>query len=120
MYEYKATVERWIDGDTVDVTIDLGFDTLRRERLRLEGINTPEIHSPDQLERERAIKAQLRASELCPNGSVIIVKTKKADTKEKYGRWLGEVYCLYAGNSESLADILIREGLGVAYDGGKR
>jgi micrococcal nuclease len=116
MYQYRATVIRWVDGDTVEVSVDLGFRIFHQTLLRLAGINTPEIHSADPVEREAAIKAMLRASELAPLGGKVIVETSKPDSRDKYGRWLGDVNY----GQGSVSAVLIAEGLGVAYDGGKR
>ena len=63
MYEYAATVERVVDGDTVDVTFDLGFSILYRDRVRLLGINTPEKRTRDEVEKVKGIAASEFASE---------------------------------------------------------
>lgn len=119
MYEYRATISRWIDGDTVEMIVDLGFEIKLKVPMRLAGIDTPEIHSTDPIQREAAAKAVARARELCPIGSAVIVKTEKADSKDKYGRWLGNIPDP-AGVEASLSQVLINEGLGRPYDGGKK
>ena len=63
MYEYNATIRRWVDGDTVDVTLDLGFDILYNNRIRLYGINTPESRTRDLEEKERGLAAKDRVKE---------------------------------------------------------
>lgn len=90
MYEYKAAVVRVVDGDTVDVRIDLGFSIGFETRLRLLGINTSELHAPDPAERERARAGAAMLSSLLPVGSVVQVHTQK-DRREKYGRYLARV-----------------------------
>lgn len=99
--------------------VDLGFSISHTTMMRVAGIDTPEMHSPDPAQREAAAKAVARARELCPVGSIVIVKTEKADSKDKYGRWLGNIPDP-AGVEESLAQVLIKEGLGRPYDGGKK
>ncbi len=73
------------------VELDLGFHTYRRETLRLAGINTPELHAADQAERDKAQKAKLELALLVMNRPELLVKTHK-DKKEKYGRYLADVY----------------------------
>lgn len=82
MYEYRATVERVVDGDTVDLLIDLGFKIMYRHSCRLYGLNANE----SKTEAGVAAKAYLEA--LLPVGATVIVKTEK-DRAEKYGRILG-------------------------------
>ena len=81
MYTYNATVIRVVDGDTVDVTIDLGFDVSLAARFRLFGLNAPEKWTV-----EGKLSAA-RLSELLPVGSEVVVKSEK-DRREKYGRYL--------------------------------
>lgn len=91
MYEYRATVIRVIDGDTLEVDIDLGFKTtLKKEKLRLLGIDTSELRSSDPEEREHAQKAKAFVQSLLPIGKEVILHTKK-DRKGKYGRYLATV-----------------------------
>lgn len=78
-YIYKATVERWIDGDTVELVVDLGFRMTYRDHFRLFGIDTPERGRPGSAE------AKARANELAPPGTIVSASTSKSD---KYGRWL--------------------------------
>ena len=77
MYEYKAIIRRVVDGDTVDVTLDLGFNILYNSRIRLLGINTPESRTRDLEEKKRGLAAKERVKELCPVGSTIMVETVK-------------------------------------------
>lgn len=92
MYEYKAKVVRVIDGDTLEVDIDLGFKTtLQREKLRLIGIDTPEIRSSNLKEKEHGLQAKEYVEGLLSVGSEILVKTEK-DKTGKYGRYLARVF----------------------------
>ena len=117
MYEYSATIRRSVDGDTVDVTLDLGFDILYNSRIRLYGINTPESRTRDLEEKARGLAAKDRVLELCPVGSTVTVKTTK-DGRGKFGRILGEIFV--PGVVQSVNQLLVEEGHAVEYDGGKR
>ena len=121
MYEYRAKVEKVVDGDTMDLSIDLGFDIHYASRVRLLGIDTPESRTRDLEEKKRGLAAKDRVLELCPVGSSVILKTSK-DGKGKFGRILGSIYPgdgLFE-NSDSVNDILVNEGHAVAYFGGKK
>ena len=117
MYEYSATIRRWVDGDTVDVTLDLGFDILYNNRIRLYGINTPESRTRDIEEKERGLAAKDRVKELCPVGSSVTLKTTK-DGRGKFGRILGEIFV--PGAVQSINQLLVEEGHAVEYFGGKK
>ena len=117
MYEYSAIVTHVVDGDTMDVTLDLGFDILYNNRIRLVGINTPESRTRDLEEKARGLAAKDRVLELCPVGSTVTVKTTK-DGRGKFGRILGEIFV--PGVVQSVNQLLVEEGHAVEYDGGKR
>jgi micrococcal nuclease len=117
MYEYRAKVEKVVDGDTMDLSIDLGFDIFYASRVRLLGIDTPESRTRDLEEKKRGLAAKDRVLELCPVGSSVILKTSK-DGKGKFGRILGSIYPENEVNSVN--DILVNEGHAVAYFGGKK
>jgi len=117
MYEYQARILRVVDGDTLDVEISLGFEIYKRERLRLNRINTPEVRGADAA---RGKQASRRVEALAPVGSTVLIRTIK-DSQEKYGRYLAEVFIEQPGtHTLNLNDALVSEGLAVAYDGGKR
>lgn len=121
MYEYKVTINRWVDGDTCDVDIDLGFDVvLRNERVRLVGINTPESRTRDLEEKKRGLAAKDFVKGFCPEGKPAILKTRKYDAKGKFGRILGEIWSAGEYADKSLNEYLIEKGHAVRYDGGKR
>lgn len=109
-FVYAGTVVRWVDGDTVDVAVDLGFRLTTKQRVRVYGLDTPERGHPlhdAAWERSRA---------LAPEGGPVTLRTHKDDL-DKYGRWLAEV------QSSTCADVtaaLIAEGLGKPYDGGTK
>ena len=93
MYEYKIKeIDRIVDGDTVDATIDLGFDVLYKTRVRLYGINTPETRTKDLEEKARGLAAKERLNEIINKavhmGHHLILQTKE---KGKFGRYLGVI-----------------------------
>ena len=106
MYEYKATVHRIIDGDTVDVTIDLGFEMTTKQRIRLYGINTPETRTRHLEEKKRGKASKARLLELINTGDrQIILQTLK---RGKYGRILGKL--LHPETRENYNRTLLKEG----------
>ncbi len=127
MHEYKAIVRRVVDGDTMDVTLDLGFDILYNNRIRLHGIDTPESRTRDLVEKKKGLAAKERVRELCPVGSSVIIKTTK-DGRGKFGRILGEIFVKEVAGlptmqktaGYSVNKLLVDEGHAVAYFGGKK
>jgi len=88
---YNATVSRVVDGDTIDIDIDLGFNViLSKRRVRLIGVDTPEKRTRDKREKVFGLLATKVVEKLCPVGSKIIIKTK-IDKDDKFGRILGEI-----------------------------
>ena len=126
MYEYKAVVERVVDGDTIDVIIDLGFKTWKKVRVRMEGINTPESRTRDLEEKKRGLAAKDRLVEILKYNNNEC--TLKVSGVGKFGRAIASVYVdtlSPASDKSSMTEInvnkqLIEEGHAVAYDGGKR
>lgn len=112
-YRYKAFVNKIIDGDTIDVRVDLGFSIFVDMRLRLNGIDTNELHSVDLEKRAKAIEARLHVADRILNKDVELVTYKE----DKYGRYLADVYY---GENVLLNEELVDKGLAVYYDGGKR
>lgn len=90
MYEYNCEILRVVDGDTVDVSIDLGFDISYKSRVRLYGIDTPESRTRDKDEKARGLMSKEYLMNELSKGQVVI-KTHK-DKKGKFGRVLGEMY----------------------------
>ena len=90
MFTYRATVVRIIDGDTIDVNIDLGFSVwLKKQRIRMMGIDTPESRTRDKDEKVRGLLSKEKLTEHCPVGSIVTLKTAKDKNKGKFGRILG-------------------------------
>jgi micrococcal nuclease len=108
MFTYKARVIDVYDGDTITVLADLGFHTTVKLKLRLFGINTPELRGPN---REAGLVARDRVNGLVM-GKDIIIKTHK-DKQEKFGRWLAEIYL--PGSEVSINTLLVEEKLAVPF-----
>lgn len=106
LYIFNVKIERIVDGDTVDVTIDLGFDVYIKERVRLYGVDTPELNSSNAAEREYAKRATERATELMPPGQWMIMKSQEF-RRGKYGRVLGT---FMTPDGRDVGQVLIQEG----------
>jgi len=126
MYEYSAIVNRVVDGDTIDVTIDLGFKVWKKMRVRMEGINTPESRTRDLEEKKRGLAAKDRLIEILEyNDNKCLLKVSGVG---KYGRALATVFVdslspLNGEDGITTIDVnkqLIKEGHAVEYHGGKR
>ena len=115
MYEYSCEVTRVVDGDTVDVIIDLGFDISYKSRVRLYGIDTPESRTRDKDEKVRGLMSKDFLVDMLGKGDVI-TKTKK-DKKGKFGRILGELHVGNKGRSVNINKSLIDNFLAVEYYG---
>jgi len=119
MYEYKVkSVDHIVDGDTLDVTVDLGFNISHKIRVRMYGINTPESRTRDLEEKARGLESKKRLTEIVTSymeEDTLFVKTKK---KGKYGRYLGVLFS--PEHSTNINDLLVEEGYAVEYFGGKR
>jgi len=117
MYEYKCTVNKIIDGDTVDVDIDLGFGVvLTDERVRIMGIDTPESRTRNKIEKLFGLAAKKRLKELLSEHCVLKTEINKngEDMKGKFGRVLGD---FVSSDGRMITDIMIEEGHAVAYHG---
>ena len=116
MYEYYVRkVENVVDGDTIDVLIDLGFDILFQSRVRLAGIDTPESRTKDLAEKALGIESKEYLKKHIKDAKSVVIKTEKMDSSEKYGRILGWVYI--NGDTESLNDKMINDGYAWGYMG---
>jgi micrococcal nuclease len=116
MYEYYVRkVENIVDGDTIDVLIDLGFDILFQSRVRLAGIDTPESRTKDLKEKALGLESKEYLKKHLKDAKSVIIKTEKMDSSEKYGRILGWVYV--NGNTISLNDMMINDGYAWGYLG---
>ncbi len=96
MYEYKVEIDRVIDGDTVDVVIDLGFEIFINERVRLAGIDAPETRTRDWIEKQKGIATknwlQDRLNDAYESDTPIILRTTKYNPRGKFGRCIGTLY----------------------------
>ena len=122
-YNFRVTkINRVLDGDTIDVTIDLGFDLFKKERVRIAGVDTPEKKTRDKEEKVLGIDATNWLKEKLTNtingDDELIIRTELVGGVGKYGRLLG---WLYIGDSNvSLNEKMIQEGYAWAYDGGTK
>jgi micrococcal nuclease len=116
MYEYFVKdVTNVVDGDTIDVVIDLGFDIMFASRVRLAGIDTPESRTKDKAEKVLGLESKEYLKKHLKDAKSVIIKTEKMDSSEKYGRILGWVYV--NGDTESLNDKMINDGYAWGYMG---
>ena len=111
MYEYNCEVKRIVDGDTVDVVIDLGFDIHYSSRVRLYGIDTPESRTRNKDEKVRGLMSKEYLIDALSKGQVVI-KTHK-DKKGKFGRVLGEMYVA----DKNINLMMVDDHLAVKYKG---
>jgi micrococcal nuclease len=116
MYEYYVRkVEKVVDGDTIDVLIDLGFDILFQSRVRLAGIDTPESRTKDKIEKALGLESKEYLSKYLKDAKSVVIKTEKMNSTEKFGRILGWIYV--NGDTESLNDKMINDGYAWGYMG---
>jgi micrococcal nuclease len=104
MYEYACKVERVVDGDTIDVVLDLGFDILYKSRVRLYGIDTPESRTRNLDEKARGKMASAFLKEAIDNGTKVVIQTKLKDSRGKFGRVLGDVVVDGININQSMID----------------
>ena len=116
-YEYHAKVTNVVDGDTIVVDIDLGFNVvLSNQSVRLLGVDTPESRTSDKIEKVFGLASKEYAKEFVENcKKQIILRTHKSDDSEKFGRLLGEI--INPESKEVLNNSLIEEGFAVKYLG---
>ena len=116
MYQYNCTVTRIIDGDTLDVDIDLGFSVkLTKQRIRMMGIDTPESRTRNLEEKKRGLISKQYLLDKCPIGSTIRLVSHD---KGKFGRILGSIYT--EASEQSINKIMCDEGFAVEYYGGNK
>jgi micrococcal nuclease len=116
MYEYRVKkVLKVVDGDTIDVDIDLGFDISFTSRVRLAGIDTPESRTTDKMEKALGLEVKKKLGELIASANTIVIKTERPDSSEKYGRILGWLYL--DGAELSVNEALIAGGYAWGYMG---
>ena len=123
-YNFRVTsIDRVLDGDTIDVTIDLGFDLYKKERVRVAGVDTPEKRTRDLEEKELGIDATNWLKEKL-DGAIagdddLVIRTELVGGVGKYGRLLGWLY-IGGDSASSLNEQMIDEGYAWAYDGGTK
>jgi micrococcal nuclease len=120
MYTYRCVIKRVVDGDTVDLDIDLGFDVwLKDQRVRVFNIDAPESRTSDKIEKVFGLAAKSRVESLLPVGSKFVITTYLAngstDLREKFGRILADF--IIPDFKESLSQILLQEGHAIPYNG---
>ena len=114
MYEYSVTIDRVVDGDTVDIWIDLGFDVRIFERVRMAGIDTPESRTRDLREKKFGKIATARVQELLPVDETFTAVSSSYDARGKFGRAMMD---FYLPEGKMLCQALIDEHLAVPYHG---
>ena len=122
-YNFRVIkINRVVDGDTIDVTIDLGFDLFKKERVRVAGVDTPEKRTRDLEEKELVIDAtnwlKKHLEEAISGEEDLVIRTELVGGVGKYGRLLGWLYI--ADSQLSLNEMMIEEGYAWAYDGGTK
>ena len=122
-YNFRVVkINRVVDGDTIDVTLDLGFSLTKKERVRIAGVDTPEKRTRDKEEKTLGIDAtnwmKEKLTETIKGDEELVIRTELVGGVGKYGRLLG---WLYVGDEEfSLNEQMITEGYAWAYDGGTK
>ena len=116
MYEYRVkSVLAVVDGDTIDVDIDLGFDISLSKRVRLAGIDTPESRTTNKEEKVLGLEVKELLKKKLKEAKTIVIKTQLPDSTEKYGRILGWIYL--DGAELSVNEALIAGGYAWGYMG---
>lgn len=116
MYEYRVkNITKVVDGDTIDVDIDLGFNISYSQRVRLAGIDTPESRTTDKFEKSLGLESKEHLKYKLKDAKLIVIKTEKPDSSEKYGRILGWLYV--NGDTVSVNDHMIEDGYAWGYLG---
>jgi micrococcal nuclease len=116
MYEYFVKeIKSVVDGDTIDVIIDLGFDILFASRVRLAGIDTPESRTTNKAEKILGLESKEYLKKHLKDAKSVVIKTEKMNSTEKFGRILGWLYV--NGDTESLNDKMINDGYAWGYLG---
>lgn len=116
MYEYAVKkITNVVDGDTIDVEIDLGFDISFSSRVRLAGIDTPESRTTNKVEKALGMEAKDYLKKKIKDATIITIRTEKPDSSEKYGRILGWLYV--NGETDSVNNQMINDGYAWGYLG---
>ena len=116
MYEYFVkSVTNVVDGDTIDVIIDLGFDILFSSRVRMAGIDSPESRTRDLKEKALGLESKEYLKKHLKDAKSVVIKTEKMNSTEKFGRVLGWLYI--NGDTVSVNDHMINDGYAWGYLG---
>jgi micrococcal nuclease len=116
MYEYRVKkITGVVDGDTLDVDIDLGFNVSFSQRVRMAGIDTPESRTSDKFEKALGLESKEYLKYKIKDAKEIVIKTEKPDSSEKYGRILGWLYL--DGSKQSVNEQMIEDGYAWGYMG---
>jgi micrococcal nuclease len=116
MYEYRVKkVTGVVDGDTIDVELDLGFNISYSQRVRLAGIDTPESRTTDKKEKALGLESKQRLKDVLSKAQVIVIRTELPDSSEKYGRILGWLFL--DGAEKSVNEALVADGYAWGYLG---
>ncbi len=116
MFEYYVKeVNKIVDGDTIDVDIDLGFSISFSSRVRLAGIDTPESRTKDKAEKSLGLESKAYLKNAIESAKTVVIKTEKMDSSEKYGRILGWVFL--DGSDVSINQRMIDDGYAWGYMG---
>lgn len=119
LYEYQARVIRVIDGDTVELDVDLGRCTHHWDAYRLLGIDAPDAKKGNAESKRRKREATEAARAILEQaGAPVLVRTYKPDSRDKHGRWLADI--VVTPDGKTLSDLLLQAGHAVPYFGGKR
>ena len=118
-YIYRIrTISKVVDGDTIDASIDLGFDISLEKRIRLAGIDTPESRTTNVKEKAMGLESKEWLKKTLEGAKDILIKTELPDSTEKYGRIIGHLFI--NGQETSLNNQMITDGYALAYDGGTK
>ena len=113
-FSYRVNkVIKVVDGDTIDVILDMGFDIMYKQRVRLFGIDTPESRTRDKVEKKYGLLSKYFLKDALSNGKKITIKTYKGDETGKFGRILGDVWI----DGKSINQTMCDKGYAVAYYG---
>ena len=117
LFHYRANVDRVVDGDTIDVTLDLGFDIQMKGRIRFHGVNAPESRTRDAVEKEAGLASKRYVEDwISAQENRVIIQTS-LDDRGKFGRILGRIL---SSEGDCLNDEMVSLGHATPYDGGKR
>ena len=122
MYEYRVSIDRVVDGDTVDCWIDLGYNLQIHKRIRFAGVSAPETRTRNKEEKKRGLLAkdwliQKIDPKVVGSSKDIILKSYEYG---KYGRVIGELFIVSGSRKQSINKMMLAEGLVTEYDGGAR